>query len=258
MPSLRWHVRDLLRATGLKAWRYENLVAQQLPASASRRLILGRSPRVCLQNGFECYIENKTRDGSSMPKTVRNKFRLLERDHGGVTFIQSSYDEAALDQLLYWKAERFSQGHFPPWVGSALKHFFRCRHGNVVGVLSLLKADDNVVASHFGLKVGSLLYYWFPAFNAAFAKYTPSSLLIWHLLKHLHEIDCSIMDFGPGGEEYKTNFASDYVNVGCGIVEASLFWSSVKRGMDSVETGLRRLDRAAPWVRRPLSFTQHG
>lgn len=255
-PTAQWDIRGLLGAAGLKAWRFENLIASQIPTDDSRRLHRSRSPRVVLPRGFDAYLEEQTQAGKSS-KNIRNKLRLLNRDHGAVTFTQVTRDNGELDRLLKWKSDKFGQGQaYPASVVATLRHFLDLQEGSVVGVLSMLKAGDSLVAVHFGVKVGSLLYYWFPGFDPAFSKYTPGWLLVWHLLKHLPDTGCDVMDFGPGGEGYKEYFANEFLDVGTGIVEASALRASINRGLDRSEAAIRRIAKCTPGVRRGVLATR--
>jgi len=248
-PELARDFRDSLRIAGVRAWEFDNLIGTQVPLAQATSVRLTRSPRVEMREGFDAYVQGLKQAGKS-GRNILNKLRLLERDHGSVTFQQGVGESALLRQMLDWKARRFTaDGKFPAWVGETLHHFLAQRGGPVTGVLSVLKAGESVVAIHFGVRVGRLHYYWFPAYDEAFAKYTPGWLLVWFLLKHLPELGCDTLDFGPGGEAYKEYFANAHREFGTGLIETSESMARLHRGYARMNETLRQSALAQRWVK---------
>jgi len=248
-PGLARELRAALRSAGLRSWQFDNLVAEQLPGTQATRLTPARSPRVVLTDGFEAYLEALKKAGKS-GRNILTKLRLLERDHGPVSFTQGVTDGSVLRTLLAWKARRFTtNGEFPGWVEPSLRHFLQGGAEAIPGGLSVLKAGESVVALHFGVRAGRVHYYWFPAYDDAFSKYTPGWLLVWFLLKQLHELKCDILDFGPGGETYKEYFATAHRAVGSGVIETSESMARLHRGYAQLQQTLRQSPAARRWVR---------
>ena len=253
-PELAQDLRATLRSVGLRSWEFDNLIGTQVPIAQATHAKLTRSPRVEMRGGFDAYVDKLKRAGKS-GRNLLNKLRLLERDHGPVTFQQGVRDGGRLDQLLGWKAQRFTaEGRFPPWVGQTLHHFLAQPDAPVAGVLSVLKAGDSVVAIHFGVRVGRLHYYWFPAYDETYSRYTPGWLLVWFLLKHLPELGCDTLDFGPGGEAYKEYFANAHREFGTGLIETSESLARLRRGYSRVEQSLRQSTLVQRWVKPPVRW----
>ena len=248
-PELARDLRATLRSAGLRSWQFDNLIAAQVPTAQATRLTLTRSPRVVLAGGFDAYTEALKQAGKS-GRNILTKLRLLERDHGPVSFVQGVSDEALLRRMLEWKAKRFTtSGVFPNWVEPSLQHFLKGQAAAVPGGLSVLKAGEAVVALHFGLRVGRVHYYWFPAYDEAFSKYTPGWLLVWFLLKQLHELKCDTLDFGPGGETYKEYFANAHLEFGSGLIETSASMARLHRGCAQLQQSLRQSSVAQRWIK---------
>jgi CelD/BcsL family acetyltransferase involved in cellulose biosynthesis len=171
-----------------------------------------------MREGFDSYLAETASMGKSMRKQKTN-LRLLNRDHGKIRFVADSRDDAALSAIFDWKAQRFSAGKRTPWVESVIEALYATRTPDFSGILSTLYAGDRLAAAHFGVRSDRTLYYWFPAFNPEFGRYTPGWLLIYLLLQHLESIKCDILDFGPGGEKYKEYFANSAILVHRGYVE---------------------------------------
>ena len=101
------------------------------------------------------------------------------------------------------------------------------------GTLSVLYAADLPVAAHFGLRSGSVLASWFPAFDVSFARYRPGLLLFRRLAEASAQLGIRHIDFGKGEEQYKQDFKNTDIAVVEGWVE-----------QPGAVAGWRRLQRA--------------
>ncbi len=248
-PELAQDLRANLRSAGLRFLEFDNLLGTQVPRREATRVNLRLSPRVAITAGFDDYLAKLKAAGKSERK-VQTGLRVLERDHGKVSFQRGLQDDALLNQMLDWKAKRFAVGDgFPPWVAQSLRHFMARRGAEVAGDLSVLKAGEAVVAVHFGVHAGRRYYYWFPAYNEAYGKYSPGWLLVWFLLKQLNEVNCNTFDFGPGGEAYKEYFANVHEEVGTGLLETSASLARLHRGYARAQQTVRQSSLAQRWVK---------
>jgi CelD/BcsL family acetyltransferase involved in cellulose biosynthesis len=60
-----------------------------------------------------------------------------------------------------------------------------------------------VVASHIGFREGSLLHYWFPAYDTRYSKYSPGTALFIELVRCASEHGIEAIDMGFGEQPYK-------------------------------------------------------
>jgi CelD/BcsL family acetyltransferase involved in cellulose biosynthesis len=217
-PDRRWDVRGLLRGAGLRAWDVASLVGAESYLGPAGCLTSNESPRVSLASGFDSYLAFLLQEGKSL-RNVRNKGRLAERDLGPLRFVPLYGESKVLHIILDWKAQRFNRGRpLPGWVIGALERFLGAG-GAVSGALSALYAGDALLAAHFGIRSQGVLHYWFPGFDPAFSRYTPGWLLVYHLLAHLSDMGCQVLDFGPGGETYKGYFCNQALPIASGYFE---------------------------------------
>jgi CelD/BcsL family acetyltransferase involved in cellulose biosynthesis len=237
-PGCQFDPRAILRSLGLRSWIFENVLAHQLPNQATH-LTIAHSPRVLLAGGVEAYRAEMEAAGKS-GSNVQTKIRLLRRDHGPVKLIHNVTDENALSRLLQFKARRYApSGQFPLWVREALAYFHQLQNGRVTGHLSILKASQHEVAYLFCLKVGKLLYFWFPAFDPAFRRYSPGMVALWLLVADIDLLGCNTIDLGPGGEAYKSYFANAQIEIGCGRVDSSAGVAAARRIFRQLEQRVR-------------------
>jgi CelD/BcsL family acetyltransferase involved in cellulose biosynthesis len=245
-------VSHLMQRWKLSTWTFDNLIAPPEVVSQTTTHVSSVSPRAVLHDGFAGYLAEMTGSGKSMRNTTA-KLRLLGRDHGEVRFVSDCKDDAVLATLLDWKAQKFNRGHaIAPWIQNALYALYGTRTVGFSGMLSALYAGERLVAAHFGIRSDGTLYYWFPAFNPEFGRYTPGWLLIYFLLQHLEATGCNVLDFGPGGEQYKEYFKNSVIPVHSGFVELPSILNLGRATWRSVDRAVRG-SRTARFFLRPVS-----
>jgi CelD/BcsL family acetyltransferase involved in cellulose biosynthesis len=202
-PGLGLDVRALLRACRLSVWEFDHLLADQAafaPYHAETRV----EPVMDLSAGFAAYAEGARQRAPKTIKTVRYKERKLGREAGEVTYVFSERDPAELRRLMAWKSaqyrrtgrtDRFAES----WIVALVEHL----HATGTGVLSVLLAGDRPVSAHLGLRSGTVMAGWFPAYDMEFGKYSPG--MIGHLRMAEAAADAGVTQIamGRGGREYK-------------------------------------------------------
>jgi CelD/BcsL family acetyltransferase involved in cellulose biosynthesis len=240
-----------MRLWKIGTWTFENLIAPVEIVSQTTALVSTVSRRVVMYEGFAEYLSEMVGMGKSMRKQKTN-LRLLNRDHGKVRFVSDCRDDAVLSAIFNWKAQRFNAGKsINPRVPSVIAALYGMRTADFSGMLSALYAGDRLVAAHFGVRSDRTLYYWLPAFNPEFGKYTPGGLLIYFLLQFLAAMRCDVLDFGPGGEKYKEYFNNSTIPVHRGFVELPSILN-LGRATWRYAHGVARGSRAARLFLRPI------
>jgi CelD/BcsL family acetyltransferase involved in cellulose biosynthesis len=244
-------VSDLMQRWKLGTWTFENLIAPAEIVKQTTTLVSTVSRRVVMCEGFAGFLAEIAGMGKSMRKQKTN-LRLLKRDHGEVRFVSNCRNDAVLSAIFDWKAQRFNVGRsVAPWVQSVVEALYNTRTADFSGMLSALYAGDRLVAAHFGIRSDKTLYYWFPAFNPEFGRYTPGGLLIYFLLQYLASIGCEVLDFGPGGEKYKEYFKNSTIPVHQGFVELPSILN-LGRATWRYAQGAARGSRTARFFVRPV------
>ncbi|MEO3813079.1 GNAT family N-acetyltransferase [Sphaerisporangium sp. B11E5] len=196
----------LMKACGLGVFEFDHLIAGQplVPARHSRH----PSPVIDLSDGYEAYVEVLKQVSGKTYKSTAYKSRKLQRDFGELRHDYATTDESALRTLLDWKtdqyrrtgrADRFSR----PWILELVQNLLRVNTPDFGGSLDMIYVDGRPVAGHFGLRTATTLAGWFPAYDPAFAKYSPG--LIHHLAMAEKAAGAGIrlIDMGRGEKEYK-------------------------------------------------------
>jgi CelD/BcsL family acetyltransferase involved in cellulose biosynthesis len=228
-PGLRLDARVLLRACGLGVWDFDHLLADQAPFApfhTARRV----EPVMDLGAGFAAFEEDMRKAAPKTHKTIRYKERKLGRDVGEVRYAFSSPDAADLTRLMAWKSGQYTRtgrtDRFArPWIVGLVRHF----HETGFGVLSVLWAGDEPVSAHFGLRSGTVMAGWFPAYDPRFSRYSPGMIGHLRLARGCADAGIAEIAMGRGGKEFKEGFKGREIAIAEGRVArrtagAGLHW----------------------------------
>ena len=211
-PDVEWDPQQLLRACGLSVWEFDHLVDGQKPFERFQALRVP-SPVMDLGGGYAAFRAHVRSRSKSFLSELERKGRALGRAHGAVTFTLGTADPDGLRQIMEWKSQQYqrtgrSDRFRVPWIRELLESLLDTRTESFAGTLSVLRAGDTPVAGHFGLRSGSSLAGWFPAFDLGFRQYSPG--LLHHLMLAEHAAADGIVeiDMGRGAKGYKDCFRS--------------------------------------------------
>ncbi|MEV7008056.1 GNAT family N-acetyltransferase [Streptosporangium sp. NPDC051022] len=222
----------LIRACGLGVFEFDHLVAGQplLGARHSRH----PSPIIDLRDGHDSYIETIKQTSGKTYRSTAYKTRKLQRDVGPLQHDYAITDTEALRTLLGWKTDQYrrtgrSDRFAHPWIVELVERLLATDTESFGGVLDMLYVDGRPVAGHFGLRTATTLAGWFPAYDTAFAKYSPG--LIHHLAmaEKAAKAGIEVIDMGRGEKEYKEKLKNGEYEVAEGRIArpsagAGLHW----------------------------------
>ena len=262
-PDVDFDARDVLRACGLSAWRFDYLL-DPAPAAGDGRWRQEPSPYLDLRGGFEAYADERKRAGSSLISKTRGQARRMGREVGPLRFEWHTADDRVFETLVAWKADQHHRTGVLevlrlPWVLPLLGQIRVTTDGGWGGVLSALYAGDSLVAAHFGLRTESVLHMWFPTYDVDFARYSPGSILMVEMAEAAAAAGIGRIDLGHGPEPYKRSLMSGAWTVSAGAVDprpvsGRLYraWHDAKRRLR--ETPLRGLARIPKRLVRRLRY----
>src|SRR5439155_8113278 len=148
------------------------------------------------------YVAGRKAAGIGTMSEMLRKCRKLQRERQ-VRFEWHTADEAVFDRLLAWKSEQYRRTQLTdlfvfPWIVALLKNIWHTQTPQFAGVLSVLYANEQPAAIHFGMQSGSLLHSWFPAYDVELGKYSPGSALLLFLIRHAAEHGVALIELGKG------------------------------------------------------------
>ncbi|MFI6882977.1 GNAT family N-acetyltransferase [Streptosporangium canum] len=221
-PGADFGAQTLLRGCGLHVWEFGCMVAGQ-PWFQPYEVLRQEAVVLDLAGGYPAYLEGLRERSPKFLKSTLYKERKLGRDAGELTFGFAVRDEEQFRLLRRWKSEQYLRMGRPdrfgrPWVVELAERLHAIDTADFAGPLSMLYCDGRPVAGHFGLRSDTTLVGWFPAYDPAFARYSPG------LIQHLRMAEAAAaagirsMDLGVGtGSEYKEALRSrgEPVTEGC-------------------------------------------
>jgi CelD/BcsL family acetyltransferase involved in cellulose biosynthesis len=240
-----YDARGLMRACGLNAWDYVGRPTP--PSSEPGRCKQSESHQIDLSDGYAAYAAQKRAAGSNLFDRVRYYERRLARDHGALRFVLREDRREVFGQLMAWKSAQFVRTEKRDIFASSparavLEAIMATDRGGFAGVLSALYAGDRLVAAHFGMRADAVLHYWFPAYDLAFARYSPGLLLLASLVKDADQMGIAKIDLGVGDFPYKTRLGTGSAPV----FEGSLYAATWRGQARSVRRSFVRLLKRSP------------
>jgi CelD/BcsL family acetyltransferase involved in cellulose biosynthesis len=207
-PGLALDPKQLLRACKLGVWDFDHLIAGQ-QMFAPYHQVTRVEPIIDLSKGFAAWSEEARKLAPKTHKTIKYKERKLGRDVGDVSYTFASTDPADLRLLMDWKSAQYQRtgrtDRFArPWIVRLVEHF----HETGFGVLSVLRAGDQPISLHLGLRgVGEHSQHamagWFPAYDTEFAKFSPGMIGHMALAEAAAANGITEIWMGRGGKEFK-------------------------------------------------------
>ncbi|MFF4397887.1 GNAT family N-acetyltransferase [Streptomyces sp. NPDC001480] len=221
-PGFTWDAHELLRACGLALWEFDHLVQGQRPFEASASGSFP-SPVVDVDQGYEAYLGRLRAHSPKFTRSTLAKERKLGRDAGTVRYVHDERDPEVLNTLMAWKSAQYrrtgrSDRFAHEWITRLVTRLFHTRSEPFAGILSVLYADGRPVAAHFGLRTERILACWFPAYDPAFAKYSPGLVLHLRMAEAAAADGIAYLDLGRGQKEYKDSLKTREITVSEGWV----------------------------------------
>ncbi|MEE1929245.1 GNAT family N-acetyltransferase [Streptomyces sp. TRM 70351] len=216
-PGFTCDARELLRACGLAVWEFDHLAAGPQPfarfASSAHA-----SPVIDVAGGPRAFWDGLRERSPGFTRRTLSKERKLGREAGEVVYVHDERDPRVLRTLLAWKSAQYrrtgrSDRFARPWIVELVERLFHTSAGSCAGRLSVLYAGGRPVAAHFGLRSRTTLATWFPAYDPAFARYSPGLVLHLRLAEAAAAEGLRHVDMGRGDKRYKDALKSGDLTV---------------------------------------------
>jgi len=221
-PGAEWDPQQLLRASHLSAWRFDNLVADQEPLRPFHTAMTA-APVIDLSAGFEAYYAKLQVRAPRMCRELARKSRKLGREAGDVHLVGDCGDPSVLQTLMAWKSDQSRRTDHvdrfePAWVRELLQTLLATRERNLSGLLSVLYAGGQPVAAQFGLRSGNLLVGWFTGYDHRFANYSPGVIQLVRMADELAAAGIHTIYMGKGAKTYTQTLKSHDIYTAEGTV----------------------------------------
>ncbi|MEM7460329.1 MAG: GNAT family N-acetyltransferase [Pseudomonadota bacterium] len=177
-----------------------------------------------LRDGFDAWQVSRAAESSNFRREWRKSEKLLAAD---TTVVRHDViDPQSFDRLIALKREAYAEaGHFDifqlDWTRSLLGHLNKSSDENARGILSTLSIQGETAAIAYCMRSTTALHYWFPAYEAKFAKQKPGLALLFSLAKWAALEGLQEVHLGLGNSQYKRQMASWMMPVRAGALALS-------------------------------------
>lgn len=252
-PDTEWNVLEVIRGANLSTWHFDHQLASQAQF-APYQAYVEDSPYMDLSKGFDAFCAERRAAGTRAIAQAQRKRRKLEREKGTLHFEWQSDSESILHTLIDWKRKQLDRHNYydlfcEEWVQTLIASVCRTRTRQFEGVLSTLRAGEDLVAVHLGVRSGGVLACWIPTYNPDYSRYSPGAVLHLDLAMEAAHRRVHRIELRRGENQLKVGFRSGGVPVSVGSVDDRL----LGRLATASWYGARRLAYALPFSQQSIA-----
>lgn len=178
-----------------------------------RAVVPGRSPSPYVDwslftdwAAFEATVSSRI--GNLLPDSAR-RLKKMVRDLGPLRFELADPRPEPFERCIRWKSAQYRETGLTDMFADPLNvELFRELVKRGAAVVTTLSAGETLLAVHLAGLADNRLYWWVPAYDPAWAKYSPGRLLLLESLKESQRRGHAEFDFLIGDEGYKWHFAT--------------------------------------------------
>lgn len=244
-PGVAVDLGEVIRSLGAARFQFSGLAVTEGSAAIGT---VRRAMVADVSNGFDAYLAGRKAAGhGGFLKDKRRRRAALIRDHAPIDFAFGRDDPGALGVILRLKREQmlragqhdiFACG----WTERLLRRLLEHTDDDFGARIATLRTGSDIAAAEIGLRSGSAYHLWFPVYDHAYAKYSPGSLMTLDTIEAAAKLGMRSVDFGAGGEDYKTAFADPGAVVLEGAVLTSP-WRAAIYAIPAMRESRARLER---------------
>lgn len=166
-----------------------------------------------LSDGWDAYDAERRRTWRHFFNDKDRARRSMVRDHGPLSLRMERSTTPDLDRLIALKQQQYRRSGRHDifacgWTVDLLKTLMGDGAPGFGAVMAVLEADGRPVAFEYGLLAGDHYHFWFPAYEALVARFSPGILLTLDTMRTGAAEGYSTFDFGCGDEPYKKYFCN--------------------------------------------------
>jgi CelD/BcsL family acetyltransferase involved in cellulose biosynthesis len=117
-----------------------------------------------------------------------------------------------------------------PWIKSVLHTLYQSSDPEFCGEISALYFGDHLAALEYGLRAGTSMHSWFPAYDQTYSKVSPGILLMDGMIESCGARGITKVDLGIGHDQYKRHASNAPVSVWSGTLPFSPLRRATTKG----------------------------
>ena len=175
------------------------------------------SSSITLPETFELF---KSKLRSKLKADINRQKRRLSK-LGNLKFeIITDGDEfkKLVPEMISQKRKKYRETNVPdPFISQDVQDFYikfiDSRSEELIPHYSVLKLDDKIIATHWGVIHKGRFYYLMPTYSEKHRIYSPGKILLYYLIEESIVQQLEIFDFSIGGENYKREWCDNSLQI---------------------------------------------
>jgi CelD/BcsL family acetyltransferase involved in cellulose biosynthesis len=250
-----WSPQEIVRAAGLRAWRFDHWLAEQ-GIFTQFQYVVAESPYFDLAQGFEHYRKSRGKSAATFVSHIMQKDRKAGRDLGEVRLETNVANSATLARLLEWKRDqcrvkRSSCVYELNWAIRLQERLLNSASEDFASLLFSLYIGGRLVSAFHCLRSRRRLQGCVLGYDRNLGPYAPGLVLLMRVAQTANSLGVTRIDMGSGGN-YKDKLASGCDRVAEGAVPCQTILSPIHRGLYRAKDRLRGTS-----LRGPVRFMRH-
>jgi CelD/BcsL family acetyltransferase involved in cellulose biosynthesis len=213
--------KRVIRKAALRGWRYTTAPAGQRALAAHHYDgTLVEAPLIDLSDGYESYFASRSK---KLTADFGQHWRSLERRLGPASLEWGSTAPEHIRQLIDWKSARYGgtrELFAEPAARCILEELSVSASEECGGVVTVLRAGDQVLAVRSGLTCPSVICGWFTGHDPEMKKFSPGTLILFATVEEAARRHITRFELGAGQEAYKSRVSNGSYPVAGGAVWA--------------------------------------
>lgn len=215
-PGVRINAAQLIRACGLRILEFDHMIASEANFRTFHSHV-AESPAMDISLGYDAYKHSLSPEGQRHLAKAATSARKVTREIGPLSLVSNSTDPLLMQTMHQWRARKY--GPIPEYCHRTLETIRTANSPAFSGMLSALYAGNTLLAVHFGVRCGSVLHWWFPAYNPEMQQFAPGILLLLRMAEASGALGIAKIDLGKGMQDYKRRFHNSSTWVASGSVD---------------------------------------
>ena len=160
-------------------------------------------------SSWDDFVKHVQRQRSSLFSDSRRRRRKLEKEVGELTFRFDDRRPETRRTAMQWKSAQYQRSQCTDQFAAPehVRFFEELAQRDLLQVSSL-SAGDQLLAIHLGAFAEGRLYWWVPAYDEAYAQFSPGRLMLELIIEASFQHGHREFDFLIGGEAYKWHYAT--------------------------------------------------